>query len=66
MDTIDFGNSVSIQAKYGVLVRQAGSSLATDDLLIAVIDLDTSGGMVKSTTSDFKIDPAADGMFTDQ
>jgi len=54
-DDVSFGSNVSITAKYGVIVRRDGASLASADLLLGYVDLDTSGGSVSSTNSEFTV-----------
>lgn len=54
-DDVSFGTSVSIEAKYAVVVRRDGASLASGDLLLGYVDLNTGGGTVSSTNSDFAV-----------
>lgn len=66
-DDVDFGNSVTISARYLYLVRRAGGSLVAGDLIVGYMDLNDGGGSnVSSTNGDF--DPgwnAANGLFTE-
>ena len=52
---VDFGNPVSITAKYIYLVQKAGASLVAGDLIFGFMDLNTAGGSVGSVNSDFKV-----------
>ena len=54
-DDVSFGSSVSIEAKYAVVVRRDGASLASGDLLLGYVDLNTGGGTVSSTNSTFSV-----------
>lgn len=54
-DDVSFGSSVSITAKYAVVVRRDGASLASGDLLLGYVNLDTGGGSVSSTNSTFSV-----------
>lgn len=63
-DDLVYGTSVTITAKYMMLVRRAGASLASTDLLVGYVDLDTGGGAVGSIASDFAVKFHADGVFT--
>lgn len=58
--------SATITAKYAVLVRRAGASLVSGDLLIAYLDLDTSSGSatVSSTGAAFTVQWNAAGIMT--
>jgi hypothetical protein len=57
-------SSATITAKYAALVKRAGGSLASGDLLVAYVDLDTGGGSVTSTASTFAVAWNAAGIFT--
>jgi len=54
-DDVSFGTSVSITAKYAAVVKRASTSLASGDLLLGYVNLDTGGGSVSSTNDDFKV-----------
>jgi hypothetical protein len=54
-DDVSFGTSASIEAKYAVVVRRNGASLASGDLLLGYVDLNTSGGTVSSTNDNFAV-----------
>lgn len=58
---IDFGDTVSIVAKYLVLFRDTGTP-ATSTLLW-FCNLNTGGGSVSSTTADFEIAIHANGIY---
>ena len=62
-DDVTFGTSVSIAARYIVLIHQAGGSLATTDKLIGYMDLDDTGYNVRSTNSNFIVRWNANGLF---
>lgn len=61
---VDYGSAVTITAKYIALVRRAGGSLVSGDLLLGYMDLDTGGGSVSSTTGNFIVRWNASGIFT--
>jgi len=63
---MDFGNSVTIAARYLYVVRRAGASLVAGDLILGYMDLDDGGSAnVSSTNGDFDVDwNAANGLFT--
>lgn len=54
----------TITAKYAVIVRRAGGSLVSTDLLISYVDLNSSGGSVSTTAGTFSITWNASGIFT--
>jgi len=62
-DDVSYGTTVSIAARYIVLIKQAGGSLATTDKLIGYMDLDDTGYNVRSTNSNFIVRWNADGLF---
>lgn len=64
-DPVSFGSAVTISAQYAVLVRRASTALASTDLLVGYVDLNSGGGMVSSTNSEFTVSPSASGLFTD-
>lgn len=59
-------STATITAKYAVLVRRAGGSLVSGDLLIAYVDLNTAGGSstVSSTGATFTVAMNASGIMT--
>jgi hypothetical protein len=56
-------SSATITAKYAVIVRRAGGSLAGTDLLLAYVDLNSGGGSVSSTAGTFSV-TFGSGIFT--
>lgn len=62
-DPADFGDPVSMQAKYLVLVVGTAGSLASADVVIGTVDLDDGGGSVTAANGEFKITPNANGWF---
>jgi hypothetical protein len=65
-DDLDFGNAVTIAAKYLYLLKRAGASLVAGDLIVGFMDLQTEGGNASSTNGNF--DPGWDptnGLFVD-
>lgn len=61
---LDFGNTVTITAKYCYILKGAeGAPVAGDDIL-GYVDLDTGGGSVSSNNGDFDITWNASGLFT--
>lgn len=54
----------TITAKYAALVRRAGASLVSGDLILAFVDLNTASGSatVSSTASTFTVTMAATGL----
>ncbi|MCM2369636.1 hypothetical protein [Aporhodopirellula aestuarii] len=60
-DDLDFGNSVSIAARYLVIYKDTGTP-GTSNLLF-ITDLNTGGGNVSSTSSDFDISLSASGLY---
>lgn len=61
---ISFGSSVSLTAKYCVLVKRAGGTLAGTDRIIGYCDLDTTStsATVSSTNSTFQVN-TTNGLF---
>lgn len=59
-------SSSTITAKYAALVRRAGASLASGDLLVAYLDLNTDSGSatVASLNAAFTIEWNASGILT--
>lgn len=65
---IDFGNSVTISARYCYLVRDADANgtLVAGDLIVGFYDLNDGGAAnVSSTNGNFDIAHNAAGMFTE-
>ena len=58
---IDFGNSVTISARYLVLYKDTGTPATSNLLWIA--DLNTGGGNVSSSSSDFYVQINANGIY---
>lgn len=56
--------AATLSAKYAVLVKRAGASLAAGDLLVSYADLDTGGGSVTATASTFTVAWNAAGILT--
>jgi hypothetical protein len=58
--------SSTITAKYAVVTKKAGGSLASGDLLLGYLDLDTASGSssVSTTGGTFQITWNAGGLFT--
>lgn len=56
-DNVSFGTAVSIEAKYAAVVRRGSTSLASGDLLLGYVDLNTSDGSatVSSTNDNFAV-----------
>lgn len=56
-DNISYGSSVTIAAKYLVVVKRAAGALASTDQLIGYIDLntDSTSAVASSTTASFAI-----------
>lgn len=60
-DPVDFGDDVTLTAKYLVLYDDTHAS----DALLGYVDLNTGGGSASSTDGPFEVAPdAADGWFT--
>lgn len=61
---MDFGDAVTIGARYLYLVRRATGSLQVSDLILGYMDLNDGGAAnVDSVSSDFKVDPHANGLY---
>lgn len=58
--------SSTITAKYAVIVRDADANgtIASTDLLLAYLDLDTGGGSLSSSAGAFNVNANASGIFT--
>jgi hypothetical protein len=64
MSQADYGSAVTIGARYFYVLRRAGGSLVAGDLILGYMDLNDGGGAdVESTTSDFKVDAHANGLY---
>lgn len=59
-DDVDFGNPVTITAKYLVLWKDTGTP--STSYLIGYVDLDTSGGSASSNTNQFRLNWNANGI----
>lgn len=64
---LDYGNAVTISARYVYLVRRAGATLVAGDLIVGYMDLNDGGSAnVSSTNGDFDVDwSVANGLFTE-
>lgn len=63
---LNFGDAVTISARYCYFVRRAGASLVAGDLIVGYYDLNDGGSAnVSSTNSDFDVDANAAGSFTE-
>jgi hypothetical protein len=64
---LNFGDAVTIAARYVYLVRRAGATLVAGDLVVGYMDLNDGGSTnVSSTNGDFDVDwNAANGLFTE-
>ena len=62
---INFGDAVTISARYCYFIKQAGGSPAGTDLIVGYYDLNDGGAAnVSSTASDFDVDAnASNGAF---
>jgi hypothetical protein len=58
---IDFGNAVTISARYLVIFKDTGVEATSP--LIWVVDLNTGGGNLSSTNSDFDVAVNANGIY---
>ena len=65
-NAMDFGNSVTIAARYLYVVRRAGGTLVAGDLILGYMDLNDGGSAnVSSTNGDFDVDwNASNGLCT--
>lgn len=61
---VDFGNTVTITAKYLVLVRGTVAGSAGTDRVVGYCDLNSGGGSVSSTSGNFDITINASGIVT--
>lgn len=66
-NALDFGNTVTISARYVYLVRRAGASLVAGDLIVGFMDLNDGGSTnVSSVNGNFDVDwNVTNGLFTD-
>ncbi len=63
---LDFGDTVDISARYVYLVRRAGASLVSGDLIAGLVDLNDGGAAnVSSTNGNFDLDWHTNGLFVD-
>lgn len=61
---VDFGNTVTITAKYLYLVRGTVAGSSGTDRLVGYVDLNSGGGSVSSTNGNFDITINASGIVT--
>lgn len=63
-DDINFGSAVTVTAKYMAIVKRAGASLASTDVLIGYVDLDnaSTSATVSSTNAVFQVN-TTNGLF---
>lgn len=61
---VDFGNTVTITAKYLYLVRGTVAGKTGTDRLVGYVDLNSGGGSVSSTNGNFDITINASGIVT--
>lgn len=61
---VDFGNTVTITAKYLYLVRGTVAGSTGTDRLVGYVDLNSGGGSVSSTNGNFDITINASGIIT--
>lgn len=61
---VDFGNTVTITAKYLYLVRGTVAGKTGTDRLVGYVDLNSGGGSVSSTSGNFDITINASGIVT--
>lgn len=58
---IDFGNAVTIAARYLVIAKD--TNLDAADEILFIVDLNTGGGNLSSTNSDFDVGINANGIY---
>lgn len=58
---LDFGNTVTIAARYLLIYKD--TTVATTSPVIFIVDLNTGGGNLSSTNSDFDVALNASGMY---
>lgn len=62
----DYGNAVTISARYEYLVRRAGATLVPGDLILGFLDLNDGGAAnVSSVAGNFDVDFNASGIMTE-
>lgn len=61
---VDFGNTVTITAKYLILIQGTVAGGAGTDRLVGYVDLSSGGGSVSSTAGNFDITINASGIVT--
>jgi len=64
MAQADFGSAVTISARYMYIVHRNGATLVAGDEILGHFDLNDGGAAnVSSTSSDFKVDAHANGLY---
>jgi hypothetical protein len=61
---VDFGNAVTITAKYLYMLRGTVAGTAGTDRIVGYVDLNSGGGSVSSTAGNFDITINASGIVT--
>lgn len=56
--------TATVSAKSVYIVRQAGGSLSSGDLIVGYMDLNASGGNLSSVGADFEVTWPVNGLFT--
>lgn len=63
---LDFGNTVTISARYVYLVKRAGATLVAGDLIVGLVDLNDGGSTnVSATNGNFDLAWSAAGLYTE-
>jgi len=63
---LDFGNTATIEGRYIYLLKRAGASLASTDLIVGYMDLNDGGSAnVSSTNGNFDVAWNASGLYTE-
>ena len=63
---LDFGNTVTISARYVYILQRTTGTLAAGDLIVGFVDLNDGGGAnVSSTAGNFDLAWAATGMYVE-
>lgn len=57
-------NPATVSAKYAYIVRRAGGSLVSGDLILGYMDLNDGGGNLSSVAAPFDVTWSPDGLFT--
>lgn len=57
-------SAATFTCKYAVIVRRAGGSLVSGDLLVGYVDLSSGGGSITAQGGSFVVAPNASGFFT--